>query len=132
VSNEPTSRILLVDDEEDMAGLVEMCLDSLHVELVRATRFSEAVEVARLAPVHLVLLDLALGEEDGLHILPALRARPELEGVSVVAFTAHDSRRAEAFELGITDFVARPFSPAELQKTVRKHLPNGLSHPVAS
>ena len=66
----------------------------------------------------MVLLDLALGDEDGLDILPYLRADPSLSGIPVVAFTAHDSRRREALASGVDSFLGRPFAAAQLRATV--------------
>lgn len=117
-----SKRILMVDDEPGIGPLVSLCLDPLDVEVVLATGLDDALDVARQGSVALVLLDLALGHEDGLDILPDLRAEPNLRGVPVVAFSAHDSRRAEALEHGVDSFLARPFSSAELQATVERYL----------
>jgi two-component system chemotaxis response regulator CheY len=112
----------MVDDEPGIGPLVSLCLDPLGVEVVTATGLHDALDVARQGSVALVLLDLALGHEDGLDILPTLRAEPNLRGVPVVAFTAHDSRRSEALQQGVDSFIARPFSSAELQATVERYL----------
>jgi DNA-binding response OmpR family regulator len=61
----------------------------------------------------MVLLDLALADEDGLEILPRLREDPSFAGVPIVAFTANDSRRQEAMECCVDHFVCRPFSAAD-------------------
>jgi DNA-binding response OmpR family regulator len=115
-------RVLLVDDEPDIAPLVAMCLEPLNIELIIVNRLSEALDAARIAPVDMVLLDLALGDEDGLEILPSLRSAPGLGGIPIVAFTAHDSRKFEALQRGVDSFVRRPFAAAELQAAVRSHL----------
>ena len=70
----------------------------------------------------LVLLDLALGTEDGLEILPHLQAEPPLCRVPVVAFSAHDSRRDEALAHGVDSFLGRPFAAIDLQRTVSHYL----------
>lgn len=116
------SRVLVVDDETDIAPLVALCLEPLGIDVVQASGLATALEAARTAPVGLVLLDLDLGEEDGLNILPLLRADPSLSGVPVVAFTAHDSRRREAIASGVDSFLCRPFATAELQATVKMFL----------
>ncbi|HEV8063185.1 MAG TPA: response regulator [Acidimicrobiales bacterium] len=115
--------VLLVDDEPGVASLVSLCLDSLGVAVLPAAGLDEALEILRTDEVHLVLLDLALGGEDGLEILPRLRAEPALDNVPVVAFTAHDSRRREALDKGAAGFVARPFASDELRSTVEHLLP---------
>lgn len=110
--------VLVIDDEPGIAELVSWCLDPLGVEVVLASGLSSALGVLQTHDVGLVLLDFHLGLEDGLEILPRLREDPRLDGVPVVAFTAHDSRRREAFESGVTSFIARPFASADLRETV--------------
>lgn len=117
-----TKRVLMVDDEPGIAGLVSMCLDPLGVEVLVANGLAEALETARSSEVALVLLDLALGKEDGVEILPHLRSDPSLQGVPVIAFSAHDSREVEALEHGADSFIGRPFNSADLQETVRRYL----------
>jgi DNA-binding response OmpR family regulator len=112
------SRVLVVDDEPNIASLVALCLDPLGIDVVQASGLSGALEVAREDTVGLVLLDLALDGEDGLEILPYLRAEPSLSGIPIVAFTAHDSRRREALASGVDSFLGRPFASADLRSTV--------------
>lgn len=116
------SRVLVVDDAPNMGDLVEACLDHLDVEVVQVSGLSSAQSVAAEKEVDVVLLDLALGMEDGLDILDELRRSPGLLHASVVAFTAHDSRRAEAFERGVDSFLARPFAFVDLQNVVGNFL----------
>jgi two-component system OmpR family response regulator len=116
------SRVLIVDDEPDMGSLVAQCLDPLGVEVVQASGLSAARSVAEIEGVDVVLLDLSLGDEDGLEILEELRGSPGLSNTPVVVFSAHDSRRAEALERGVDEFLARPFAFRDLQETVARHL----------
>jgi DNA-binding response OmpR family regulator len=116
-------QVLVIDDDPGIAHLVSWCLDPLGVVTVLASNLQTALDVARgNQDIGLVLLDFDLGDEDGLDILPHLRQEPNLEGVPVVAFTAHDSRRHEAFDRGVDSFIARPFANAELCTTVELHL----------
>jgi DNA-binding response OmpR family regulator len=114
--------VLIVDDEPGIASLVSLCLDHFDVGVLLADGVSGALNVARKNDIGLVLLDLALGDEDGLEILPRLRQEPSLEGIPIVAFSAHDSRRREALDRGADLFLGRPFAPADLRSTVEVHL----------
>lgn len=116
------TKVLLVDDEPEIESLVSLCLAPLGVGVVVAANLAQAVDAARREEIGLVLLDLALGSEDGLDILPSLRSEPRLDGVPVVAFTAHDSRRREALNLGVDAFLVRPFHTRDLRSTVELHL----------
>jgi DNA-binding response OmpR family regulator len=118
------SRVLLIDDEPGMAGLVSMCIEK--AEVTRVGNLRQAVDAARERPPDLVLLDLALGSEDGLDILPDLRAEPVLSKVPIVAFTVHGSREREAMALGTDAFVSKPFKPAALRAAVAPFL-EGIS-----
>jgi CheY-like chemotaxis protein len=117
----PPRSVLMVDDEPHIGGLVAMCLDPLGVEVVLVKGLEEALGAARVRAFGLVLLDLALGEEDGLEILPMLRSEPSLRDVPFVAFSAHDSRRAEALERGVVSFLSRPFNSSDLQAMVERY-----------
>jgi CheY-like chemotaxis protein len=115
-------RVLVIDDEPGIADLVSWCLDPLGVDVVLASGLESALEVAREQEIGLVLLDFDLGAEDGMAILPRLREAPALRAVPFVAFTAHDSRRQEAFAGGVVSFIGRPFASADLCTTVEMHL----------
>jgi two-component system OmpR family response regulator len=117
-----TKQVLMVDDEPGIGPLVSMCLEDLDVEVVVASGLEGALEIAREGRVGLVLLDLALGDEDGVEILPHLRSEPTLDGVPVVAFSAHDSRRTEALDQGADSFLGRPFTSTDLKATVRRYM----------
>jgi DNA-binding response OmpR family regulator len=114
--------VLVVDDEPGIASLVALCLDHLDVHVVPANGKADALQAVRANDLGLVLLDLALGSEDGLGILTELRNEPSLAGVGSVAFTAHDSRRQEAIDQGVDAFLRRPFSSGDLTSTVEAHL----------
>ncbi len=114
--------VLVIDDEPAIVSLLALCLEPLSVELLHATGLAGALELARQQRVGLVLLDLALGDEDGVDLLPRLRGEPGLADVPIVAFSAHHSRRREAIEHGADSFLARPFAWADLRSTVEAHL----------
>lgn len=115
-------QVLVIDDEPGIAALVSLCLGPMGVDVVTANGLESALAAARDHDIGLVLLDIDLGPEDGLDILPRLQADPRLHSVPVVAFTAHDSRRQEAFKKGVVGFVARPFAHADLKSAVELHL----------
>jgi DNA-binding response OmpR family regulator len=115
-------KVLLIDDEEQIAALVSLCLQPLGVEVVHALDLEAALLLAKEGEIGLVLLDLALDHEDGLELLPALRSEEHLAGVPVLAFSAHDSRKLEALERGADSFIGRPFATLDLRKKVELYL----------
>jgi DNA-binding response OmpR family regulator len=86
-----------------------------------ATTGPAALEALKTDAADLVLLDLSLPEKDGLAVLEQLRSRST---VPVIVLTARTGlpERLKSFELGATDFVAKPFWFEELLARVRTHL----------
>lgn len=116
------SLVLLIDDEPRMTKLISMWLEDVEARVVRAASLQEALDIAQREPPDVVLLDFALGDEDGLNILPKLREEPSLASVPVIAFTVHSSREHEAFEAGVAGFVAKPFEASGLRDVLRPYL----------
>jgi DNA-binding response OmpR family regulator len=119
------SVVLLIDDEPAMGSLVSMSLADAGARVVQVDDLDAALAAAREERPSLVLLDLALGTEDGLRLLPQLREEPSLSNVPIIAFTIHESREREALEQGADGFVAKPFRTAELQQVVEEHIGDG-------
>jgi DNA-binding response OmpR family regulator len=117
--------LLLIDDEPQMGALVQMSLDLDGVQVVQVRDLHQALEAAKQMKPALVLLDLALGSDDGLQILPELRNDPSFEQVPVVVFTVHPSRRREAQEAGADGFLVKPFTRKDLLKAVGSYLSTG-------
>lgn len=117
------SVVLLIDNEPEMGSLVRMSLAEAGARVVQVDDLAAAIEVAREERPRVVLLDLALGtEEDGLHMLPRLRAEPSLSDVPIIAFTIHESRKREALEKGADGFVAKPFKAASLHDVLEEFI----------
>jgi two-component system phosphate regulon response regulator PhoB len=112
----PPARILIVEDERDIAALVAYHLAKEGYRVRTAEGGAEALDaIARERP-DLVVLDLMLPGFSGYDILGELRRRPELADVPVVVLTARrdEADRVKGLELGADDYVTKPFSPREL------------------
>ena len=114
--------VLLIDDEPEIADLVGDWLELLGTQVTLAARFEEALAAAMTERPRAVLLDISLGEEDGLDLLPRLLEAPALAQVPVVVFSVHISRRREALALGAAAFVPKPFRGADLLAAVQPYL----------
>lgn len=112
------SLVLLIDDEPALAELVSMVLDGLDVRVVQALSPDEAAAALEKEKPKVILLDIALGTDDGLALLPQLK---EAGGgdTKVIVFSVHDSRRREALDLGADGFIAKPFRPEELRSALK-------------
>ncbi|MGE5347620.1 MAG: response regulator [Acidithiobacillales bacterium] len=115
-------RVLLVEDNEDNRDLLAHMLGSRGAEVVIARSGAEAVEAASRDTFSFVLLDLQMPEMDGYQVLRRLRALPGGGALPVVALTALASedvrRRCEAE--GMSDFVTKPVTLAQIQELVRR------------
>jgi DNA-binding response OmpR family regulator len=116
------SLVLLIDDEPGMGQLVRMSLDADGARVVQVGDLAGAIAAAREERPSAVLLDLSLGPEDGLAILPRLREEPSLADVPIIVFSIHDSRQREAFQEGADGFVAKPFKAANLRDVIEEHI----------
>lgn len=116
--------ILSVDDEPDVTGLVHFHLTKAGYEVVTAACGREALEIIRLRPPDLILLDLMLPDIDGFGVCEILRRQASTAAIPVVILTAWATSDAQhlGLELGALDYLTKPFSPKELVERVRRLL----------
>ena len=115
-------RILVVEDEQDIAGLIKHTLERSgdgSVEIVG--RGDEAIRSISGRPPDLVILDLNLPVLSGEEVCRMLRQRPETRQLPIIMLTARtsESERVAGLDLGADDYVTKPFSLRELGARVR-------------
>ena len=113
-------RILIVDDERNIRRTLSACLTPLGHEVTEAGSSQEAAKAVVRKRFDLAFLDLRLGGDDGLHLLPSLLdAQPRL---AVVVITAHATieTAVQAVKLGAEDYLPKPFTPAQVRLVVDK------------
>src|SRR5581483_3218347 len=115
--------ILVVDDEANIADLVELYLRKEGFRVLKAGTGEDGLAAAKRERPRLVVLDVGLPGIDGLEVCRRLRADavPGLSGVPVIFLTARDSEidRILGLELGADDYLTKPFSPRELVARVK-------------
>ncbi|KPK65123.1 MAG: ArsR family transcriptional regulator [Gemmatimonas sp. SG8_38_2] len=111
-----SARILVVEDESDIAALVAYQLTHAGYQVVTASNGTQAMRVLESDPPDLVVLDLMLPGISGPEILQSLRSRKETRDTPVIILTARgeEEDRLHGFELGADDYMSKPFSPKEL------------------
>ncbi|MBI5015697.1 MAG: sigma-54-dependent Fis family transcriptional regulator [Deltaproteobacteria bacterium] len=115
-------RVLVVDDEKNIRATLATCLEAMDCAVGQAASRSAAVAAVRNRTYDLAFLDLRLGEEDGLALLPELLAEnPNLEVVVVTAY-ATVRTAVQAIRLGARDYLAKPFDPAQIRHVVDRVL----------
>jgi len=110
--------ILVVDDEPNIAELIELYLSREGYQVVKAGAGEAAVRAAAEHRPRLVVLDIGLPDIDGLEVCRRLR---RTSTIPVIFLTARDSEvdRVVGLELGADDYVTKPFSPPELVARVK-------------
>jgi DNA-binding response OmpR family regulator len=113
------SKILIVEDDNDLAELIGMHLTLQNHQVVRATTITEADELIKNNHFSLMILDRGLDDGDGLTLCHALRHHENW--TPVLMLTARDSEKdkVEGLESGADDYLTKPFSVLEFQARVR-------------
>ncbi len=120
--------MLVVEDEQDIAGLIKHTLEregDLAIDIV-ATGDAALKAVSDQAP-DLLILDLNLPVLGGLEVCRILRARPATARVPIIMVTARttETDRVTGLDVGANDYITKPFSLRELSARVRAALRRG-------
>ncbi len=127
------ARILVVEDDRDIAALVAYHLTKEGYQVRTAAGGAEALDAVSEERPDLVVLDVMLPGHSGLDVLREIRRRPDLADLPVIMLTARreETDRIAGLELGADDYVTKPFSPQELVLRIRAVLRRAQSLPVA-
>jgi DNA-binding response OmpR family regulator len=126
------TRVLVIEDEGDLAGLIRHTLERQgDVQVDVAGSGDDGLRAATAQPPDLVLLDLNLPGLDGMEVCRLLRTRPATARVPIIMLTARtaEGERVTGLDAGADDYVTKPFSLRELAARVRAVLRRGASEP---
>ena len=123
-TSEVTARILLAEDDDIMARMIEAALSRQGYEVIRTVDGAEAVRLAADRPFDLILLDLQMPVMDGADACLALRKHPHLTDVPILLLTAQSSQQhvRERSLPGVTDYLIKPFGLTDLRSRVQRWL----------
>ena len=118
------SRILAVDDSPSMRQLVRGTLAGAGYEIAQAADGVEALEYAKGHSADLVLTDVNMPRMDGIALARELRALPDYQGIPILLLTTESNPELKklAKEAGVTGWLVKPFSPADLLASVKRAL----------
>jgi DNA-binding response OmpR family regulator len=124
------THVLVVDDEQDIAGLIKHGLEKggdIEVEIVGTG--DGALKAVNDRTPDLIVLDLNLPVLSGLEVCRILRSRPNTATVPIIMLTARtsESDRVTGLDVGADDYITKPFSLRELAARVRAVLRRGRS-----
>jgi CheY-like chemotaxis protein/HPt (histidine-containing phosphotransfer) domain-containing protein len=130
----PASRVLLVEDDVELPGLLSAFLHDADITISSATNAAETLKLIRQRSFDLILLDLNLPDSTGFELLQQLKKIPQTQNIPVILLTscASSEDKLRAFDFGAADYVTKPFDIPELRarvcRTLRtKHLQDELT-----
>ncbi len=126
------SKILVVDDEQDVSDLVAFNLKTQGAEVRTLSDPLRVLDVARSFMPDLFILDVMMPGLDGLQICRMIKVDSILKDVPIILLTARaeEEDRIQGFETGADDYVCKPFSPRELSLRVKGLLRRRVDRPT--
>jgi two-component system, OmpR family, response regulator len=112
-------RILLVDDDPAMRQLVADYLEDHNMRIYCACRRQEMTRLLASSDPDLVILDLQLGQEDGLDLLREIRSSSDIPVIITTGHRRDEIDRVVGLELGADDYLTKPFGLRELLARIR-------------
>ena len=121
----PGPTILIVEDDEQVAYLLQFMLERDGFQVRVAADGRAALEQAKLSPSpDAVLLDVMLPFYSGFELIRLLRQLPGLENTPIIMLTAKSGETdiVRALDAGASDYILKPFQPTELMARLRRQL----------
>jgi DNA-binding response OmpR family regulator len=126
-------KILIIDDEPDMAEALAMRLEGAHFEALKAYSGKEGLDkffegMESKDQMNLILLDVKMPDMSGLNVLTEIRVYEEKQGiipgngVPIIMITGHKEVYMDAFNRGCNDFMVKPINENELMNKVQTKL----------
>ena len=116
-----SEKILIVDDEQEIADLVELYLDNENYTVFKFYSAKEALDCIEAVELDLAILDIMLPGESGLSICQKIRDK---HAYPIIMLTAKDEEtdKITGLTLGADDYITKPFRPLELVARVKAQL----------
>lgn len=112
------SKILVVDDEDRIRAIIKKYAEFEGYKIVEAANGMEAVEICKKENFDIIILDVMMPELDGFSTCKEIN---KIKKIPVIMLSARGEEydRIHGFELGIDDYVVKPFSPRELMMRIK-------------
>ena len=118
--------ILVVDDDIEMASIMETILKKRGFEVVLAHDGLQAIEKSKNSGIDLILLDVRMPFFSGFWFCDAFKQREATKGIPIVMVSGilDEDNVQKAYDLGAAACLRKPFRPEELVEMVEQHLPS--------
>lgn len=116
----PNHRLLLIEDDFDVAEMLLMYFQSLKYEVLHADNGKDGIETARTKFPNVILLDVMLPDMDGYDVCVRLRSMSLTKYIPILFLTQKDERtsKVKGLQLGADDYITKPFDIDELRLRV--------------
>ena len=112
--------VLVVDDEKNIRQTLRVCLESMDAEVTEAGSATAALEAIGRTIFDLVFLDLRIGTQSGLELIPQLLSENPNVAIIVVTAYATVETAVEAIRRGAWDYLPKPFTPSQIRHLLEK------------
>jgi len=117
-------KILIIEDDTTMVSLLKMLLglEGYHV-VTLSSEDQDIINLAQNELPNLILLDVHLGQQNGLDVVKSLKKITKLEDIKVIMTSGLDLGES-CIKAGADDFILKPYMPDELLKKIKDFFPN--------
>ena len=115
------ARILVVDDDYEIAKAIEKLLSLEGYQVLKAYNGLEALEILLNEHVHLILLDVMMPKLDGLSTTMKIREKKNIP-IIILSAKSEDTDKVLGLSMGADDYITKPFSSQELVARVKSQL----------
>ncbi len=128
------NRIFIVDDDIISLKLTTVVLKKAGYEVLTTTRGLPALQQIDQIRPDLLILDLKMPDINGYEVCRRLRSNPRYVHLPILMLTGSDTleEKVKAFEVGVDDYLVKPFQAAELQVRIKSLLRRGVTAPPTS
>jgi two-component system, OmpR family, alkaline phosphatase synthesis response regulator PhoP len=119
-----SKKILIAEDEVHVAKIIQFKLEKNGYEVIHKENGKEALAYAISEKPDLILLDVMMPGMNGFDVLKAIKNHPDIKDIPTVMLTAlgQESDTVKGFDLGVEDYIVKPFRPAELLSRINRIL----------
>lgn len=119
-------KILIIDDEVDVVGLLKTKLELYNYHIVPLYTSKRSLEITKREKPDLILLDVMMPDKDGYEVCRELRADEESRGIPIILFSAKPDQQAYlktgSQSVGADDYIVKPFETVALLAKIKKLL----------
>lgn len=115
-------KVLVVDDEQDVAKALKVRLKASGYHVVLASDSVQALMIASKEKPDLIILDIMLPGGGGFAVAERLKQSQVTHSIPIIFLTGIPGGEAKAYQLGASGYVMKPYHPEELLETIRQAL----------